>query len=83
MTGASETHASDLSYFVHESDSDSIQYKDLEIYSYSLSGRTKKNGNQHNINTPTTIPNVWAAFFSRLNLAILPARVNLGMDLKE
>ena len=37
----------------------------------------KKNGNQQMMKTPTTIPNVLAAFFSRLNLATFPAKVNL------
>lgn len=30
-------------------------------------GRTKKNGNQQRMKTPTTIPSVLAAFFCRLN----------------
>lgn len=44
---------------------------------YLPNGKQKKNGNQQIIKTPTTIPSVFAAFFSLLNLAIFPANVDL------
>jgi hypothetical protein len=54
------------------------------MYVYLPNGRQKKNGNQHKTNTPTTIPNVFAAFFSRLNFAILFAMfcLKFGRDEK-
>ena len=46
-------------------------------------GRQKKNGNQQHMNTPTTMPRVFAAFFSRLNLATFPAGVILELSLRR
>lgn len=43
----------------------------------------RKNGNQHKMKTPTTIPNVLAAFFSRLNLARRPAKENMRYLVKR
>ena len=45
------------------------------MYVYSPKGRMKKKGNQHKMKTPTTMPSVLAAFFSRLNFASFPACV--------
>lgn len=55
---------------------------DVKIMQVNLpTGSTTKNGSQQVMNTPTTIPRIFAAFFSRLNLATLLEKVSLLLRL--